>query len=94
MWGLSYAGINRAQVQRVFLSRQLTYKPQQSAPLAFTDVDAKLKDNPGECKLAWEQMGHKYFQKLLETIIKIYPKEIKISTGYFYKNVTETYLIY
>lgn len=69
--GLSYAGINRAQVQRVSLSRQL----KQSAPLAFTDVGAKLKDNPGECKLAWEQIEHKYFQKLLKTIIKIYPKK-------------------
>jgi len=45
VWGLSYAGINRGQVQRVSLSLTIQaqlikkLKPDGEAPLAFTDVD-------------------------------------------------------
>jgi hypothetical protein len=46
--GLSYAGINRGQVQRVSLS----LKTYLEAPLAFTDKGAKLKENDLFCKPA------------------------------------------
>jgi hypothetical protein len=44
--GLSYAGINQSQVQRVSLSLKIN----QEAPLAFTDVRPKLKEKMVDCK--------------------------------------------
>jgi hypothetical protein len=51
LW-LSYAGINRGQVQRVFLSLPLAmqHMEQESTPSLYGCAD-KLKDNARDCKL-------------------------------------------
>jgi hypothetical protein len=58
-WGLSYAGINRGQVQRVFLS--LDINPRSTPSLYGCRL--KVKENAGNCKNkplpAWQQTPYK-----------------------------------
>jgi len=63
-WGLSYAGINRGQVQRVFLSPEIILR---STPSLY-GCTLKVKENVADCKISQLWHDNKYLIKQMVLI--------------------------
>jgi hypothetical protein len=74
---LSYAGINRGQVQRVFLSLPVPCNiwKQQSTPSLY-GYACKLKDNAEDCKLEPRHRNNKHLIKQMVLTTKTLPKAL------------------
>jgi len=69
-WGLSYAGINRGQVQRVFLSLEINLR---STPSLY-GCATTLKENVEDCKISQSRHNGKH---LVKQMVFIKPIDFK-----------------